>query len=138
MSRFSRTVVAGSTLVVGVIVLAVFVCVPPAQAQVACGEVGNHVIKVAKGASTRLSDCQSARISKKGKHSITWQAQGNDTVTLEWGSKGNPFVGFTCKDQKQCKAADIDPNASGSYKYSIVLKSGTQTYREDPDVMIEP
>jgi uncharacterized protein (DUF2147 family) len=111
-----------------------------AQGQVACNQVGNHLIKVVKTqGSNQLVDCESARISRSKKHTVTWQASGNNTLTIEFAAGASPFLKFSCKDQKKCTSGEIDPNAIGkTFKYTVTLKSGSNTYVEDPDVVIDP
>ncbi len=108
------------------------------QAQVACGQVGNHLVKVAPvQGSTQLVDCETPRLSKQGKHKITWQASGSDTLTIAFPPNQSPFLNFACVNQKQCTAGQIDPKALGDFKYTVTLKSGGKTYTEDPKVIIE-
>jgi hypothetical protein len=124
-----------------VLTAAVLFSTCPVQAQVACNQVGNHLIKIAKAQGTnQLVDCESARISKSKKHAITWQASGNDTLTIEFAAGQSPFLNFTCKDQKSCKATTIDPQAAAAkgFKYTVTLKSGGGTFIEDPEVVIDP
>lgn len=110
----------------------------PAQQVVGCNETGHHNVKVGRAqASSQLVDCESPHISKKAKHRITWQASGNDTITIEFPANANPFLKFSCQDQKSCTADQIDPKALGQYKYTATLKSGGNTYKEDPGVIIE-
>ncbi len=111
------------------------------QAQVPCGQTGNHLIHVGKThGSKQLVDCESATISMQNHNTVTWQAGGNDTISIEFSSDANPFVNFTCNKQKMCTADTIDPNAKTgvSYKYNVTLKSGWRTYHEDPGVIIQP
>ena len=112
-----------------------------APAQVQCNQTGNHLIKVAKTqGSNQMVDCESAALSRGSKHTITWQASGNDTLSIEFAADGNPFLNFACKDQKKCASGPIDPNAQDgvTYKYTITLKSGGNVYTEDPGVIIRP
>jgi hypothetical protein len=109
-----------------------------APAQVACNQVGNHVIKVSLDqGSGQLVDCEGAHASKQAKHKITWQARGQDTLSIEFAPNQNPFLKFTCKNQKSCTASQIDPAALGQYKYTVTLTSGGQSYSVDPHVIIE-
>ena len=112
-----------------------------AQGQVACNQVGNHLIKIGKTpGSNQLVDCESARISKSKKNTVTWQAQGNDTITIVFAGGASPFLNFSCKDQKRCTSGAIDPNAkiATPFKYTVTLKSGSNTFVEDPDLVIDP
>ncbi len=109
------------------------------RAQVSCNEVGNHVIKVAKAqGSDQLVDCESARVSKQARHKLVWQASGKDTLSIVFPSGANPFLRFRCTNRKSCTADRIDPKARGEFKYTAILNSGGQTFREDPGVIIEP
>ncbi|MDD5541919.1 MAG: hypothetical protein PHX83_01970 [Acidobacteriia bacterium] len=123
------------------VVFAVMISWLPAEAQTACNQAGNHVIHVAKTAgSGHLTDCDTARISKQNHHTITWQASGNDTLTIQFNKNGNPFQDFWCQNQKQCTTGTIGPNAQTgtTYNYKVTLNSGGNTYTEDPGVIIDP
>jgi hypothetical protein len=141
MNRWNRRVVFTAGMFVAVIVLACMIFLRTAEAQVACGQTGNHVVHVGKTeGSTHLSDCDSPRISRQNRHSVTWHAAGNDTVTIEFNKNGNPFLNFSCVNQKQCTSGAIDPNAKTGtiYNYKITLSSGGNTFTEDPGVIIDP
>jgi hypothetical protein len=117
---------------------AAVISIRSARAQVGCNQTGNHLIKISKAqGSDQLVDCELSHISKKAKHKITWQASGKDTITIEFPANANPFLNFSCQDQKHCTADQIDPKAQGQYKYTVTLKSGGTPYKEDPGVIIE-
>ena len=117
---------------------AAVISIRSAPAQVACNQTGNHLIKVSHTqGSSQLVDCELPHISKKAKHKITWQASGKDTLTIEFPANGNPFLNFTCQNQKSCTADQIDPKALGQYKYTVTLTSGGTPFKEDPGVIIE-
>jgi len=116
---------------------AAVISIRSARAQISCDQIGNHLIRINRTqGSNQLVDCEAAHISKNAKHKITWQAAGNDTITIEFPN-GSPFLNFSCQDQKRCTSDQIDPNAQGQYKYKVTLKSGRNTYTEDPGVIIE-
>ncbi len=117
---------------------AAVISISAAPAQVACNQVGNHLIKVSSvRGSGQLVDCEAAHISKQAKHKITWQASGKDTLSVEFPANKNPFLNFSCRNQNSCTADQIDPGALGQYKYSVRLHTGGKTLTEDPGVIIE-
>ena len=141
MIQSRRFRASGAVALIGLFSGVLLISMRPAQGQVECKQVGNHLIKIRKiQGSDQLADCESARISKSKKHAITWQTSGNDTMTIEFNAGAGPFLKFSCKDQKKCTSGEIDPKAATgtAFKYTITLKSGNNTYREDPDVLIDP
>jgi hypothetical protein len=141
MNRWNRRIVFTAGTILPVIVLACMISLRTTAAQVACGQTGDHVVHVGKTTgSTHLSDCDSPRISRQNRHNVTWQALGNDTLTIEFNKNGNPFLNFSCVNQKRCTSGAIDPEAKTGmvYNYKITLSSGGNTLTEDPGVIIDP
>ncbi len=141
MKEFKMNPGLSTLFFLGMFALVIGLMIRTTEAQVACRETGNHLIKVGKAQSSdQLVDCESAALSKGSKHTLTWQASGKDTLSIEFAAEGNPFLNFACKNQKKCSSGTIDPNArlGVTYKYTVTLNSGGNVYTEDPGVIIQP